>query len=119
MGQFIPNYKQRSSEVIEYAELDLEDGNYISAFLKSCGAIRLAGEALLISKGYYAPSTRHMINNILHLHAIQEKYDKYIANPDGEAIERGTQRLPWLKVKSFYSRQKAFNLGARIWRGKP
>lgn len=88
MEQFIPNYKQRCFEVIEYAELDLEDGNYISAFLKSYRAIRLAGDALLIAKGYYAPSTRHIINNILHLHAIQDKYDKYVANPDGEKIER-------------------------------
>jgi uncharacterized protein (UPF0332 family) len=89
MEEFIPNYKQRSLEMIEYAELDLEDRNYISAFLKSYKAIRLAGEALLISKGYYAPSTRYMINNILHLHAIQESYDRYVANPDGEKIERG------------------------------
>jgi uncharacterized protein (UPF0332 family) len=88
MEQFIPNYKQRSSEMIEYAELDLEDGNYISAFLKLYKAIRLAGEAILIAKGYYAPSTRHMIGNILHLHAIQEKYDQYVANPDGEKIEK-------------------------------
>jgi HEPN domain-containing protein len=94
--QFIPNYKQRCLETIEYAELDLEEGNYVSAFLKSCGAIRLACEALLISKGYYAPSTRYMINNILHLHAIQEKYDRYVANPydryvanpEGEIIAR-------------------------------
>lgn len=99
MEQFIPNYKQRSLEMIEYAELDLEDGNYISAFLKSYKAIRLAGDALLIAKGYYAPSTRHMISNILHLHNVQEQYDEYVANPDGEAIGREEAEIALREAK--------------------
>jgi HEPN domain-containing protein len=74
--------------MLAYAELDLEDGNYISAFLNSYKAIRLAGDAILVAKGYYAPSTRHIIDDIFQLHAIQEKYDEYVANPDTETIIR-------------------------------
>jgi hypothetical protein len=74
--------------MLAYAELDLEDGNYISAFLNSYKAIRLAGDAILVAKGYYAPSTRHIIDNVFQLHAIQEKYDEYVANPDAEIIAK-------------------------------
>ena len=85
MKQFTLICQQRSLETTKYAELDLESGDYAGAFLRALAAIRLLGNALLISKGYYAPSARH-VTKILHLHAIQDKYDNYVANPDEEAI---------------------------------
>ena len=103
--QFISVYKQRSSEIIRYAELDFENGDYAGAFLRSLGVIGDMGSALLISKGYYIPSTRYVFK-VLHLRNIQNKYDGYLANPDEEVIEKEDAEAALSEGKRLFAQAK-------------
>jgi len=85
--QIISIYQQRSSESIEYSQLAFNKGDYTGAFLRASWAIRLLGDALLIAKGYYAPSARNIMK-ILHLENIQQRHDQYLANPDEDEINQ-------------------------------
>ena len=102
---FISIYKQRSLEIIRYAELDFENRDYAGAFLISLSIIGDMGSALLISKGYYVPSTRYVFK-VLHLRDIQNKYDRYLANPDEEAIEKGDAEAALSEAKRLLSQAK-------------
>jgi len=72
--QIISVYKQRSSQVIRYAELDFENRDYAGAFLRSLSVIGDMGSALLISKGYYVPppdtSLKYFISVIFRINMI-------------------------------------------------
>jgi len=103
--QIISVYKQRSSEMIKYAELDFENRDYAGVFLKSLAVIGDMGSALLISKGYYVPSTRYIFK-VLHLRDIQNKYDRYLANPDEEAIGREDAEAALSEGKRLLSQAK-------------
>ena len=87
MEQIISTYKQRSLETIKYAQLAFKKGDYTGAVLRASWAIRLLGDALLISKGHYAPSARHIMK-ILHLDNIQKRHDQFLANPDEDEISQ-------------------------------
>ncbi|MBA7473198.1 hypothetical protein ES707_08533 [subsurface metagenome] len=87
MKQIISLYQQRSRETIECAQLAFKNGDYTGVFLRASWAIRLLGDALLISKNYYAPSSRHIMK-ILHLENIQKRHDQYLANPDEDEISQ-------------------------------
>jgi HEPN domain-containing protein len=87
MKQIIPVYCKHSLETLEYARLDFNKGDYTSAFLRASWTIKLLGDALLIAKGYYAPSSRNIMK-VLHLETIQKRHDQYLANPDEDEIGR-------------------------------
>jgi len=101
MKQIISIYKQHFLESIEYAQLDFNKGDYTGAFLRASWAIRLLGDALLISKGYYAPSTRHIMK-ILHLDNIQKRHDQYLANPDEDEINQEDAEIALQEAKRLW-----------------
>jgi len=101
MKQIIPIYQQHSLETLEYAQLDFKRGDYTGAFLRASWAIRLLGDALLISKGHYAPSTRHIMK-ILHLENIQQRHDQYLANPDEDEISREDAEVALQEAKRLW-----------------
>ena len=107
---FTENFKQHALELIEYAELDFEQGNYTSAFLKSFAAIRLIGDAMLISKGLYAPSAKNLMTIMTlrfpSLKWVQKKFDKYAANPDKEIIERKDAKIALMEGKELLEEAK-------------
>ena len=103
--QIISVYKVRSAQMIRYAELDFENRDYTGAFLRSLSVIGDMGSALLISKGFYVPSTRYVFK-VLHLHDIQNRYDSYLANPDEEAIEKEDAEAALSEGKGLLSQAK-------------
>lgn len=104
-AQIISNYKQRSLERIKYAEFDLKNGDYEAAFRRSLGVIEDMGRALLISKDQYIPSARYVFK-ILHLHEIQAKRDKYLANPDQEEIKEEEAEAALKEAKRLFAQAK-------------
>jgi uncharacterized protein (UPF0332 family) len=104
------NFKQHALELMEYAELDFQQENYASAFLKSCTAIRLIGDAMLISKDVYAPSAKKLMTIMTlrfpSLGHVQKKLDKYAANPDKEIIERRDAKIALMEGKELLEEAK-------------
>ena len=85
--QLVSILRHLANTMVTYAELDFFDKDYYGTFLKSLAVIGDIGTAVLVHKGYYVPSARHVFR-ILHLQDIQDKYSKYLADPDGEIITR-------------------------------
>jgi hypothetical protein len=88
--------------------VDFERGNYTDAFIKAYAVIKLAGDAILIAKGYYAPSakniTKIMNTGLPSLRGIQRKFDKYVANPDKEIIDRRDAKYALIEGKELLGR---------------
>ena len=108
------NCKQHALELIEYAELDFEEGNYTSSFIKSCQVIRLIGDAMLISKGVYAPSAKNLMSimklRFPSLRHVQKKLDKYAADPDKEIIERRDAKIALMEAKELLEEAKRISV---------
>jgi uncharacterized protein (UPF0332 family) len=103
--QIISVYKQRCAEIMRYAELDFKSRDYTRAFLRSLSVIGDMGSALLISKGYYVPSNRYVFK-VLHLRDIPNGYDRYLANPDEEVIEKEEAEAALSEGKQLLSQAK-------------
>ena len=104
--------KRHASELIEYAELDFEEGDYTRAFLKSCSAIRLIVDAMLIAKGCYVPSVRRL-TNIMNLRFpwlrdMQKRFDKFVANLDKDIVERKDARAALMESKWLLEQAQKF-----------
>lgn len=112
MKQLAENSKRYASELIEYAKLDFEEGAYTRAFLKSCSAIRLIVDAMLIAKGCYVPSVRRLTNitnlRFPWLRDIQKRFDKCVANPDKKIIERKDAKAALMESKELLEQAQKF-----------
>jgi uncharacterized protein (UPF0332 family) len=101
MKQVIPVYRQHFLDAMKYAQLDLKSGDYTRAFLRASWAIRLLGDAMLIAKGHYAPSAKHIMK-ILHVDNIQQRHDQYLANPDEDEISQEDAELAVQEAKRLW-----------------
>jgi len=113
MEQLAQSSKRHASELIEYAELDFEGGDYTRAFLKSCSAIRLIVDAMLIAKGCYIPSVRRLTNianlRFPWLRDIQKRLDQFAADPDKKIIERKDARAALMEGKWLLEQAQNFD----------
>jgi uncharacterized protein (UPF0332 family) len=110
MKQIIPVYWKHSLESLEYARLDFNKGDYTSAFLRASWTIKLLGDALLIAKGYYAPSTRNIMK-VLHLETIQKRHDQYLANPDEDEISQEDAEFALQEAKRLLKQAQNIDCG--------